>query len=1652
MRIKKALKYIGFLIALVPFAGTACSANNTQTAHRLTPRYILDGTQEAQSGKFVYYSINSGTEYAVALKDNYKTSTSALTIPSEYNSKPVTGIWRYGFSNSRAKTITIPSGITVIDFEAFMNCKIQTLTIPATIEQIGEAAFYACTSLTKAAINNTTTTSEASSACSCVEVVDNNQGERIPCTLTNIPSFCFFNCHGLKELVLPQSIEEIEYEAFNNCRSLYSTLAFMNIKAIRSRAFQGCAALKNIYISSSFFVRDQSTNQPIGIIEDKAFDSCNADLKFYLVGATADVEAWLNLNSDNKWRWKDETTNYATPANLYEYEITASGASYSNDWIYTTVNGEVEITSYIGPTKIEGVNVEFLSLPDELPSGSGNKVRSITIDALDTVKKNLKRIYLPRTLKRIEANMFNGDYDNLIVIDDNTKCSADQALVDASQNLVPRIILNGITDLEVIGNSAFINMDQFKNITKLYLPYSLKAVGVRAFGTSESGSKHMQKVTDFRWDYDDTKSALKVIGKEAFYKLGNSGTSSGQTSDIHKNYLTNTGAENYQLTTLVLPRTLEHFGITDNDNVTYNLGGAEANDGDFGRSAFAGSPLLEKVIFKGSVRSKVEAGANSDNDTFNLILTSYTFVMNESLRTVVFEERCGKSILFHTAYNTRPVIGYSSGKAKNDFSGDPALQTVILPNRYTTIRMQKYALFGNSRGAVYFSGSSDSNIYGAVDSSNVPSFIANIALGQKAITDGNAKQWNRIGEEDSSGYYFDNTNTQNRYGLAQYLPVYYNVLYEETINKPYASVDVFVGLGTTNSANEFVIKDKCAFVCGASTATMTKYLYDRHDSSFAGTAIVPATVDRTDGTTCTVNAIGGSAFSAAYCDSTSYANDTLHKDLTAVSVPDTIASIGEYAFMRAYGVTNFYSYNPSTGVSNGDYIMPSSLTSIGKQAFAFCNIKQFLNIPNNCVFYENSNNTGYITSVFSNNFSLRKITFGNNSTSSSKYTTTTYTHSGSAETYTSAIYSTGSVSKNKNSLLLVLNRDSVDYLSPSQDVTVVTTTIGGQSVNCSEFNGRYNNITAYLYGAFKMCYWIDSLVVGTANQQTYNQPLISGVYDVANDKDDLLYLNTKYDFTKNPCNLKVISFGNATTLSTPPYSFEGCEQLTKIRLPRVVGGHIPAGLFAFIENPHITFEVPSDNTGTNFVECNEGVLDLTYTGYTQIDKDAFKETNITTVIAPITDTFTIEEDAFANCTQLASFDFSNVTTTVNLNKAFRGASIPNDLFDFGSSALINFGEETFKGCSFPGHTFTFPTKTAIIGTSCFQGCSVSEKELTTVTATSNLTYLQPVVVDNGSGKNNAGNDTGFKQIGNYAFYLCTSLNNFDFSKFTQLERIGNYAFSMCDKYSNATTGVVQNDLAGSDRTATICTNGVVNLPASLTNIGVGAFHSSGITSVTINSSTMLFERGKDYTTDARAAYNKGGCQFRFCPSLTKVFFSDSDCAWRGVYLTKSQGDQSCYFANDDNLVEVYLPTGYNLQPSNYTGTSQDKRGDSTCWASNSSLKFYVYHTVFDVLATPAISDYWHKTADKDIAPLVFYCGSNADIIIGSAGSYAEKRPGTVYWTLVNGATIYLGTASVNATTGLVTFQTSGYTADSTGVLHSQKNNQTILPKMEDFYY
>ena len=1673
MKLRKIIKTICFLLIATPICGS-CGRSNSSFNHK--PNYLLTGSKvgEDASGDYEYYSIDGEDTYAVGLKKESKNKSTLGAFPTEYNGRQVTGIWRSGFHNSQCTSISIPSGITVIDYEAFMESKISSITIPATVSEIGEAAFYSCKSLTKAVIQNSTSSSQESSACSCVQSSGEGSGSSTPSSLQTIPAFCFFNCHELKEVVFPESIKTIGEEAFHNCKKLYSTLAFMSIETIGYRAFQGCSALTKIYISSSFFEKDANDN-PVGVIGEKAFDGCNSSLLFYLVGEESDVEDWLDDSANADWNQKNalvapgaQIAAGASSSTRYTYYLPGAnaGAKYTNDWIYTIdQNNDVDISSYIGPTQINGVPIKFITFPNDLPNGSGNYVRSIAKDALDTVRGSLERIYLPKNLRRIEAEMFNSSYTNLIVVDDNTKCSTDEENIAGGQILKGRVVLNGLTDLEVIGKSAFVNMPHLADVKKLYLPYSLKGVGSFAFGSSSANGKHMKGVTDFRWDYDDTKSALKVIGREAFYELGRTDNNANITSgSVYQAYLdSSSNNHNYELTTLIIPRTFEHFGITSTDITTYGLTGleAEASDANFGISSFAGCPLLEKVVFKGSKQSTIQTNPDTsyyDTDTYNLVLPGKTFAMDGSLRTVVFEERVNKHIVFHTkgGLSSETVIGWSSGKANNDFSGDPTLQTLVLPNKYTTLQIQNYAFQCNSRGAIYFSAASNNGkIKGHTDSSVITAINNPTTNGNKSLS----SDWKTIGKDNTSiGYNFIN---QNRFGLDQQMPTYYSVLYQDPILD-----DVIVGNGNTNL---YLEKNKCAFVTNGSTdATMTNYLYDRHDSGFTGTATVPDVVGDNN---LRVTKIGDSAFSAAYCDNktNNYKNDNLHKDLTAVIIPNTVKTIGAYAFMRAYGVT-------SVSTSSGEYIMPTALTSIGRNAFSFCNVKKVLKIPDNCLFYENSNvtniETTYTTSVFSNNFSLRQVTFGTSgATSNAKYVTTTYQHTGAQDNgqyYTSAIYSTSSVTKNKNRLLIVLNRDiGNDRLAQSSDLDIISVQNGD---DYGEFNGRYgysdSSVTNYLYGAFKMCYWIKALVVGTSNTynsqtgiDTLNQPLISGIYNSTNNNGEIVYLAKSYDFTSNTANLETVSFGDSTTISTPPYSFAGCENLTSITLPRVVGARIPAGLFASIENENVIFRVPSDSTGNNFKNCAAGVLDLQYTGYSGIDAEAFKCTHITQVIAPepadgvTPNDFVIDTDAFADCSNLTSVDFHYVTGTVTMKAAFRGSTIPSNLFNFGSTALIEFGDETFKDCTLSGGSFNFPAKTAEIGNSCFENCS----SLETVTADAVLTHLKKITYANGKPQDNnqiydselASNQItisygnlvedrgGYKQIGNYAFYMCYNLKSFDFSKFAGIERIGHYAFSMCNSLSGSNLSPAGGTNLGNNNKACICTNGIVDLPPSLTNIGVGAFSCSLITDVRINSTEMRFERGKDFTIDTRCQINRGGHQFENCSELLTVTFTVSDCEWTTPYIAKSSGNtqaQDNFFSACKKLQRVYMTSDFEISHwEDKDNPGNNFRPDSMVWTSSKDMRFYLYHTLAD-WDGKAVCRYWHNTGETS-NNLVFYVNNSTEMTTYNNGTYTLRIPNSTqqFWTKINGNVVLLGTATgVNATTGEVTFS-SGYKATLSGI-------------------
>ncbi len=1575
-------------VFVMPLFGVLSQVLNADEISRRTPKQLVTGIYEDSDTTFNYYKLNDGT-YGISLTEAGLSQGGKITLPETHKSKNVTAIMAGGFKNCSATQILFPnSHITTIDYEAFFCSHITKIVLPYTLSAIGDSAFYGCNNLTSVTFTNSSKTSDACS-------VSDDEGVEYS-ELSKIPDFCFFKCNKLSELNLPYKIAEIGYEAFYGCVNLNTSIYFSSyLKTIRSRAFQSCVNLKEIYIPTAFFTSTDTD------IEAHAFNNCSSDLKFYFSGIKTNIAAWETKHPN--WGLYSDIN-----ASKYEYKVNAGDIAVESDWQYQTIDGKVTILNYLGDSN----NVQVLSIPTNLPAGSNNLVTEISQDALNSIKSSLVRLYLPYSLERIN-NLYFQNFTYLKYIGVNSDCDTS---TDVSN---PSIDLSQITGLKYIGTRAFCYLPKRSSIVSIKLPYSLIAVGDFAFGQDGTDNNFLY-VKEFTWDYKEGVSALEVVGHDAFYKMGLCASKKGYNGsnnivydkEYYNHYLQSDGTKNYSLTTLVFPKTFKSFGLNDADRTKYGFSTPDTNKYERPAHVFAGCPLLEKVFFRG------------DSSSPDLFLGLQIFCLNESLKTIVFEERPGKSITFQTQNGNwaQPSIGSNAGSNYNDFYADPFLQTLVLPNTSTTLRIQKMAFQGNARACMYLTSTMGNNMVGNEEQAPMDFFKKTT---RSDTTLKSMTLWNKIGDES----YFNSTNNKGYhgyafasnvadnntfrqeavYGIDQNMPYYENIHYKETINNDHilneqgvASLDIEVGASTND---ELVMQDKCAFVLDKTNtkAIMSKYLYDRRDASFSGTAVIPPSINFNN-KSYPVTEIGDSAFSAAFCDNQhdqDQANyPSSYKDLSKVYLPDTITRIGEYAFMRAYGVNEVSTYTTyngsSTTIATGnEYVMPSALRTIGRHAFSFCNIKQFRKIPYSCLLDENTHSTTYQTSVFSNNLSLRKITFRSSdlansaeSTSSKYYQTTIYQTSSTDPTsssnmnYTCSLYSNDLVSYNKNALLILLNRDLGDY-----DVD----NIGESDYKSGTFKGLYKSGEA-LYGAYRMGFFIKTLAIGSyktdGNGNLLNQALFSAVCNKTNNAaeptDSYIYLYKPIqNYNDNYYDLTAMSFSSGATLSLPENMFNGCESLQAIEFPKLNEDDkvsIPAGLFANISTASLKFRTP-DSKGVMH-DMENGVLDLTYTGLVGIGDEAFKNVSgITKVITPILEshTFTIGTSAFYGCTNLEELDSHTTTTEMNISsEAFKGCSKLSTL-SFASSDL-SLGKSCFEDCAIT--SITWPSDSSAKVAIC--SAAFKNNPLTTLTLHPGTTSLEGSAFENCTSLSSvtaSGDLPKLTSLGSSSFKNCTALNNFDFNKFTALTKIGSSSFTA----NSATNG------------HTICPGGIINLPQSIKSIEDKAFQYTNVTQININSSSIKL----------------GSNCMANCPSLTKVEFTNLDCQF-------SSNDKSDYFSEDPNLVSVILPTGFDVV--NYM---------PSLFKNSSHAKIYTYKKNTEVTNIPTSAKIWREFADGQALPLYYYAETSSDLL-NANGGLLDKANG-LYWTIKNGVFYELGRPISDPQNGVVTFS-SGHTLDDSGNL------------------
>lgn len=107
-------------------------------------------------------------------------------------------------------------------------------------------------------------------------------------SVTHISSFAFKNCTGIRKIILPDTVREINWNAFEGCTGLESVNIPDGVSEIETHTFKNCTSLVSVDIPAS-----------VTEIDYEAFAGCSSLSEINISGSISDLSA--DAFSDTKW-------------------------------------------------------------------------------------------------------------------------------------------------------------------------------------------------------------------------------------------------------------------------------------------------------------------------------------------------------------------------------------------------------------------------------------------------------------------------------------------------------------------------------------------------------------------------------------------------------------------------------------------------------------------------------------------------------------------------------------------------------------------------------------------------------------------------------------------------------------------------------------------------------------------------------------------------------------------------------------------------------------------------------------------------------------------------------------------------------------------------------------------------------------------------------------------------------------------------------------------------------------------------------------------------------------------------------------------------------------------------------------------------------
>ena len=1367
---------------------------------------------DAEIGGF-YYNFVTETKQAEVTGISY-ISDYRVIIPAtvKYNGViyNVTSIGREAFRNRYVlKSVTIPNSVTSIGSYAFSDCSgLTSMTIPNSVISIGDWAFSGCSGLTKVELYSNAIASKSYSSSSNLGTIFGSQVKEyiIGNNVTSIGSYAFEDCSGLTSVTIGNSVTSIGAGAFYDCSDLTSVTIPNSVTVIGDRAFYGCSGLTSITIPSS-----------VTSIGDYAFSECSGLTSIIVERGNTKYDSRDNCNAII------ETASNTITQGCKNTKIPNSVTSIGGRAFY----GCSGLNSITIPNSVTSIGSSAFYNCSRLTSVTiPNSVTSIGSYAFSDCS-GLTSVTIPNSVTSIGSSAFYNCSGLTSVTIPNSVTSIGGYAFYGCSGLTSVTIPNSVT---VIGDRAFYGCSRLTSVT---IPNSVTSIGESAFSyCSGLTSVHITDLAAWCKIYFSNSSSnplsyanhLFINGKEikdlvipnsvtsiakyAFYKC------SGLTSVTIGSSVTSIGERAFYncsgLKSVTIPNSVTSIGnwafagcsgltsITIPNSVT-----------SIGSSAFYNCSRLTSVTCEAT--SVPSTGSN----VFDVLINSATlYVPSASVDAY-------KKTAPWSGFGTIEAIIFKYGDIYYSIMTTKQATVISGKEKYTgSVNIPETVIYNDETYSVTSIGDGAFENCSGLTSVTIPNSVTSIGnwafSGCSRLTSVTIP--NSV-KSIGNGVFYNCSGLINVYCHAKNVPstgssVFYNVPQSSaTLFVPSASVDAYKktapwsGFGTIG-----VFYDGIYYKFDKTTKKATVVSVDE---KYTGIVNIPETVTY-NGEAYSVTSIGSNAFNGC-------------TGMTSIEIPNSVTSIGSYAFYGCSSLTSVhikdlaawckisFSYDASNPLSyahhlfmNGnevkDLVIPNSVTSIGGYAFYGCSGLTSIEIPNS------------VTSIrwyaFSGCSGLTSVTIGS-SVASIGYEAfygcsglTSITIPNSVTSISSSAFAgcSGLTSVTIPSSVTSIGSDAFYNCSSLTSVTCEATSVPSTGSDVF-YNVPQSSATLYVPASaletYKKAYSWSSF--GTIKAIIFKYDGIYYEFDKTTKQATVISGDEKYTGIVNiPANVtyngetySVTSIGSSafascsgltsiiipnTVKSIGARAFQYCYGLTSVTCEATSVPSTGSNVFGSVYLSRATLYVPASaletykktepwsSFGTIKVlevsgSCGDnvyytfnyptGVLKITGTGSMNnynSNSAPWYSYNYYIRSVEISDGVTsIGDCAFDGCSGLTSVTIPNSVTSIG-KQAFYGCSgltsvtIPNSVTSIGGSA--------FNGCS--GLTsITIPNSVTSIGAGAFENCS----GLTSVTIPNSVTSIENWAFSGCSGLTSVTIPNSVKSIGNDVFYNCSGLIN-----------------------------------------------------------------------------------------------------------------------------------------------------------------------------------------------------------------------------------------------------------------------------------------------------